>query len=136
MKEFIVAVIALALLIAFPIQGLVDAAIHSREQVFDATVRSYAEKARLEGRFTKDLIDAMTEELCDKLPGLTPEDLRMEATMTEQYRTAEYDEAGLIHYAVTMRIHDRFVGGLIFGSIDDSNMAYTCSGSVASELLP
>ena len=35
-----------------------------------------------------------------------------------------------------MRIHDRFVGGLIFGSIDDSNMAYTCSGSVASELLP
>lgn len=127
----------LLLLIVFPVQGLLDASFDAREQVFDNTVRSYAEKARLEGCFTQAIIDDMENELQTRLPGLFVSDLTIDVTTDKKYRTDEYSESSLIHFSVIMNLRKRFVGGLIFGNLEnDGNMlTYTCSGSVTSEAL-
>jgi hypothetical protein len=138
MKEFLVVIVALILLIAFPIQGLIDAAFDAREQVFDSIVRSYAEKARLEGCYTQQIINDMDDELCDKLPGLAKADLVVEVTTIKKYRSDMYSADSLIMYSVTMPLRNRFVGGPIFGGIEDDThpFKYKCEGSVTSEALP
>lgn len=138
MKEFVVVVVALALLIVFPIQGLIDTAFNAREQVFDSIVRAYAEKARLKGYFTPAIIDDMKAELCAKLPGLNEGDLYINVTTEIRYRSDRYSEADLIRYSVSMPLRNRLVGGQIFGGIeDDTNpYIYTCMGVVSSEALP
>lgn len=138
MKEFILIVVALMLLIAFPIQGLLDAAFDSREQVFDTIVRSYAEKARLEGCFNQQIVNDMENEVCNKLSGLTPADIVETVTTDKKYRTDSYSSADLINYSVSMPLKNRFVSGYIFGNVesDSSPFKYTCKGSVTSEALP
>ena len=137
MKEFIVVVAALLLLIAFPIQALFDAAFDSRQAEFDAIVRSFAEKARIEGCFTADLISDMKTEICSRLSGLSPGDITVVATTSKKYRGEDANGDSLIGFSVSMPMRNRFIGGVVFGNAAAGNtMAYTCAGQVYSEATP
>jgi hypothetical protein len=137
MKEFIVLCAALLIIILFPVQSLLDTAYNAREQVFDTTVRSYAERARIAGKFTPEILNDMRDELCDKLPGLSGGDIDFTGTTAQKYRGESASDDSMIDFRVTMPIRNRFVNGLIFGSILPGNTeVYACSGQVYSEATP
>jgi len=135
MKQLIVACCVLILLIAFPLQTLLDNSNTAKITLCDKIVRSYAEQASKEGYFTPEIINEMIAELDQKIKGLDAGDIIIECTTTPKYRTIDYyDERELITYSVTIPIKNAFIGGVVFSN--EENRTHTCQGSVTSERLP
>lgn len=135
MKQLIVACLVLLLLLPFPLQTLLDNVNTANMTVFDSIVHSYAEKARMNGYFTPDIINDMVAEIAQKIKGMEASDIIVDCTITPKYRTIDYyDERELIHYEVTIPIKNAYIGGVVFNQ--EENRTYTCKGAVTSEKLP
>lgn len=134
MKTHIITVACLLLLMAFPLQSMLDAANNARFATFDGIVQSSAEEARLEGRFTPVIIDSMRNKIAAAFNGVQPNEIVINVTTAPKYRGNTYDERELITYEVKLPVDDLLVGGVVFGAVDDSGLYYTCKGAVSSEV--
>lgn len=140
MKQFIVTLAAFLLLIAFPIQMMLDDINNIRASVAERIVESYAEKAKIEGCFTPELITDMQNALQEnlKISGLAASDIIVDCTTEVKYRASEFDMDNMIKYSVVIPLKgNSWVDMGVFAGLNGrSPRQIAVKGFVPSEVLP
>lgn len=158
MKQFIALSAAILLLIAFPLQMMLEIRNFHKIDRLQAIANNYSQLARKEGTFTQEILDAMKAEMIDanlvdpgqddwfewSVPGIPakiafdldyfdPDDLIVYKTPT--FESGSTQPEGTICYTFKNIKFNRLVVASMFFWIEDDGMDFSVSGCVVSEVI-
>ena len=137
MKNFLAGIAIVALLIVFPLQGVLELINSNRTQYFTDVVSAAVQTARLDGYFKPETIDKLKNDLLTAYPDLRESDIYVNVTTTKKYRTLVFDDREAIYYDIRMPIPKIVAVPAYWGISDSENKAVAKrAGFVLSEVLP
>ena len=136
MKTLIATIASVLILLFFPLQNALDTINNQKMHYFHMIVHKSTQTARVDGYFTQDNIDVLTQDLLNAFPGLDAGDIYIDVTTTPKYRTDEFDDRERILYDIKVPIENVIAAHKMFGINDaDNSFTYGESGYVLSEVL-
>ncbi len=136
MTKFIAFALSIMLLLFFPLQAGVERINHYKMASTDNIVHGYSQKARIEGRFSESITDAMIRDLRDYLK-IPESEIVVEVTTDMRYRTDRFNQTEFIYYKVAIPIERIIAMHQFWGlSGEENQMYYVVEGVVGSERLP
>ena len=137
MKEFLAIIAIIMILLYFPLQNVLDVANHNRINSLHQIVHSASQKARIEGKFTNEIVQEMTSNIKSKFSNISESEIDISVTSNTVYRLPEFDEKNVIKYKISVPIKKLLAMNGFLGVSDEENKTmYTVEGYVLSELLP
>lgn len=136
MKTFIVGGAMFLLLMFFPLQYVLNTYNTNLKQNVDLTVNKYVQEARINGRFTADMIQAMKAEISAKT-NISEDKIITNVTTIPKYRKSEFNPQEFIEYDIRVPIPKILAMGSYFNIDPELNKTvYPRIGIAASEVLP
>lgn len=135
MKQFIVLLAVFPLMTAFMMQFAAQQNLDYRIQLINETVHNACEKAKTEGRFTEENIEALKDSLAG-ISECSAENVKISVSEDTKYRTGMFDEREMIEYHVAVPVNGVMAMPGLFGISDEENsMIYIIENEIASERL-
>lgn len=135
MKQFIVLLAVFPLMTAFMMQFAAQQNLDYRIQLINETVHNACEKAKTEGRFTEENIEALKDSLAG-ISECSAENVKISVSEDTKYRTGMFDEREMIEYHVAVPVNGVMAMPGLFGiSEEENSMIYIIENEIASERL-
>lgn len=135
MKQFIVLLAVFPLMMAFTMQFAAQQNMDHRIQLINETVHSACEKAKTEGRFTEENVEALKDSLAE-ISDCSAESIKISVSEDTKYRTGLYDKREMIKYHVAVPVNGVMAMPGLFGISDEENgMIYVIENEIPSERL-
>lgn len=120
---------------AFMMQFAAQQNLDYRIQLINETVHNACEKAKTEGRFTEENIEALKDSLAG-ISECSAENVKISVSEDTKYRTGMFDEREMIEYHVAVPVNGVMAMPGLFGISDEENsMIYIIENEIASERL-